>query len=299
MSNAAFLSAFVGIQLGFAALDVIERHRTADTRYGGERVRTGTVVFLFAIVLLFLAIQGVLMALAPRIETMMAAVRDWFAGQGGTPTDAAMGAGPMVVLCVVAFYLGGLFDYLVHRFFNHSRLFWWTHEYHHLPNQVFVALPGLIVRPFSVFSAIPTAFLTIVVAYALMAVLGWPLYELEPLRILVLLNTFVLTASHSCFLRRWWWPHEVLTRLGITTPMDHLVHHTVDRPGNYANLVTIWDRLLGTYRDPRDPDNRDRPLGLAYDQDFLGTITFSRLKLSPSLRRRFQVARYCNLDPDR
>lgn len=38
-------------------------------------------------------------------------------------------------------------------------------------------------------------------------------------------------------------------------------------------------------------------LGLGYDQDFLGAITAGRWKLSPAAQERFDVGRYCNLDP--
>ena len=46
------------------------------------------------------------------------------------------------------FYVAGLWDYLVHRWFSHSRWFWFTHEYHHLPRQVTILMPGILVRPF-------------------------------------------------------------------------------------------------------------------------------------------------------
>jgi hypothetical protein len=84
--------------------------------------------------------------------------------------------------------------------------------------------------------------------------------------------------------------------LALTTPQEHLLHHTVDLQGNYGNFTVVWDRLFGTYLDPMRSEYQDRPLGLAYDQDFVGTLTAGRLKLPGSLRARFEVDRFCNLD---
>ena len=74
--------------------------------------------------------------------------------------------------------------------------------------------------------------------------------------------------------------------LQITTPQEHLLHHSTDRPGNYGNLSTLWDRLFGTYQDPRAPQNQDRPLGLPYDRDFLGSLTFGLARFPEAWRRR-------------
>ena len=83
---------------------------------------------------------------------------------------------------------------------------------------------------------------------------------------------------------------------GLTTPQEHLLHHTVEMDGNYGNFTTVWDRVFGTYLDPMLERNRGRSLGLPYDQDFLGTLTFGRIKLSAAIRTRFQLARYCNIN---
>jgi sterol desaturase/sphingolipid hydroxylase (fatty acid hydroxylase superfamily) len=84
----------------------------------------------------------------------------------------------------------------------------------------------------------------------------------------------------------------------LTTPQEHLLHHTVDLQGNYGNFTVLWDRVFGTYLDPIRAEHRDRQLGLPYDQDFLGTLTVGRVKLPASLRKRFEVDRFCNLGRD-
>ena len=83
--------------------------------------------------------------------------------------------------------------------------------------------------------------------------------------------------------------------LALTTPQEHLLHHTIDVQGNYGNFTVLWDRVFRTYLDPTRSEHQNH-LGLAYDQDFVGTLTAGRVKLPTSLRRRFQVDRFCNLE---
>ncbi len=289
MNEAALVLVVGVIQAVFAALDGLERWQSRRSRYAGERLEARTVGFLTATLLVYLAIQVGLIRLAPTADALLG-----FAGGLFPAGGRELGAAGVALVALVAFYGGGLCDYLVHRFFNHSRWFWWTHEYHHLPTQVFVVMPGLAVRPFSVFTVVPTALVTVLLAAAVTAALGARL-DSTPLALVVGANAFVLTTSHSSFLRQWRWPHHLLRLAFITTPDEHLVHHTVDRPGNYGNLTTLWDRVFGTYRDPALPENQARELGLGYDQDFLGTLTFGRWKLPEAWRARVQLARYCTL----
>jgi sterol desaturase/sphingolipid hydroxylase (fatty acid hydroxylase superfamily) len=176
--NEGFLLAAIGtIQLTFATLDLAERVQSKGARHDHERVRPGTVAFLVSVTIAFVVIQGALMLLAPSAETLIAGVRRVMGDVAGSP--GALSPLAFVVITTVAFYGGGLADYLVHRFFNHSRPFWFTHEYHHLPKEVFVALPGLAVRPFSVFTVVPTAAVTVLLAQGTAALLGAPLSDLS------------------------------------------------------------------------------------------------------------------------
>jgi hypothetical protein len=83
--------------------------------------------------------------------------------------------------------------------------------------------------------------------------------------------------------------------LALTTPQEHLLHHTVDLQGNYGNFTVLWDRVFGTYLDPTKSEHQNHALGLPYDQDFVGTLTAGRVKLPAIVRRRFQLERFCNL----
>ena len=297
MSNTTFLAAFLGIPVVFVILDAADGFLTRRGRGDAESPRAEALLFLLVVFVVYGALQFGSAALVPSQDRLLVMVRAQVARVlGGFPSPEPIGGAWLVCFTVVTFYLAGLWDYALHRWFSHSRRFFFTHEYHHLPNQVAVTMPGMAVRPFAVVTSFPAAFATVVSAYALLAVLGLPLWDLAPLKILVLAHTFLLTATHSRFLRRWWWIHHGMKWLALTTPQEHLLHHTVDLEGNYGNFTVLWDRVFGTYLDPTLPGHQGHALGLGYDQDFLGAITMSKVKLPESVRRRFRLERYSNIE---
>jgi sterol desaturase/sphingolipid hydroxylase (fatty acid hydroxylase superfamily) len=277
------------VQALVLALDLVDRHLTRKRRYGGEPLRVLTALFLGLVLLIYFAVQYAGFALVPGGADLVSAL-----GQSSEPpTGSRLWA---LLMIVPVFYLSGLWDYLLHRFVSHSRWLWFTHEYHHLPSQVFVAMPGLAARPFAVVATFPVSVATVAVTEAMRVGLGLPGGDLESLKILLLIQVGLLTTSHSCCLRRWWWIHRILRTLALTTPHEHVLHHAVRLEGNYGNFTTLWDRVFGTYLDPTLAKHREPALGLAYDQDFLGALTARMIRLPESVRARFQVERYCNLE---
>lgn len=296
MSTQTFLVIFLSIPTIFVALDLLDRHLTRQSRYNGQIPRWETLIFLAAILALYGVLQFGGLALVPPLDHLAVDIRLYLSQLLKRPLTAQPMTGwQLLIISLLTFYLSGLWDYLIHRFFSHSRWFWFTHEYHHLPSQVFVAMPGLAVRPFAVVTTFPSALATVLSAYGLLLLAGLPLWDLTPLKTLVLLHALLLTASHSSFLRRWWGVHHLMKWLGLTTPQEHVLHHTVDLHGNYGNFVIVWDRLFGSYLDPTLEKHQGHAYGLAYDQDFLGAITMGKLKIPTQLRQRFQVERYCNI----
>lgn len=299
MSTGAFLAAFLAIPTVFVALDLVDhrRSRRDGEAFADEPPGWETLLFLLAVFVVYGAIQVVGTKLAPSAPELMAGIRLQAARLLHRPLDAApLGGGALAVVCIATFYLAGLWDYVLHRWFSHSKRFFFTHEYHHLPNHVTVTMPGMAVRPFAVVTSFPATFATVVSAYLLLVVLGLPLWDLAPLRILILVHALLLTTSHSSFMRRWWWVHHGMKWLALTTPQEHVLHHTVDLQGNYGNFTVLWDRVFRTYLDPTRSEHQGHALGLPYDQDFLGAITGGRIKLPRSVRRRFRLERYCNID---
>lgn len=270
------------------ALDLADRHVTRTRRYDGEPLRVRTAFFLGLVLLSYLALQYAGFALVPGAADLLTAL-------GRSPERAAQRAAWSALMIVPIFYLSGLWDYLVHRFVSHHRWLWFTHDYHHLPSQVFVAMPGLAARPFAVVATFPVTVATVAVTETVASALGFSGGD-EVLRVLLLIQVVLLTASHSCCLRRWWWLHRGLRTLALTTPHEHLLHHAAHLRGNYGNFTTLWDRVFGTYLDPTLAKHHAPALGLAYDQDFLGALTARTIRLPETIRSHFQVERYCNLE---
>ena len=295
MSDRAFLIALLAIFGTFVVLDALELRRGP---WRGKSDRPSGEAFGFLVIML--AIYGLIqvggLSLVPSTDKMMEAVRSTLASGLGRPVTAEPIRGVwLVMLSVLLFYVSGFWDYLLHRFFGHSRGFFFIHEYHHLPSQVNVIMPGLAMRPFVVVTAFPATVATVLSAYAMLLLSGLPLWDLSPLKVLLLIQAVLLCASHSCFMRRWWPIHHGMKWLALTTPQEHLLHHTVDLQGNYGNFTVLWDRVFGTYLDPTKSEHQNHALGLPYDQDFVGTLTAGRVKLPAIVRRRFQLERFCNL----
>ena len=293
------LVTFFAIQTLLFALDIGDRFCSTPSRNRRDQIRFATLGLLLLVTCVFSLVQYAGMALSPNVDELFAWMRTFLANTLERPhSDRPLQGVPLVVVGVLAYYVSGLWDYSVHRFVSHSRFLWFTHEYHHLPNQVFVAMPGIFVRPFAAFPALVTSLATGLSIYGLFVLLQLPLWDLAGLFPVALLIGIVLTASHSSFLRRWKVVHYAMRCFYLTTPQEHLLHHTVEMDGNYGNFTTVWDRVFGTYLDPLGTQYASRSLGLPYDQDFLGTLTFGRLKLPPTVRARCQVSRYCNVkDP--
>lgn len=294
MTVGAFVGATLAVQALFLVLDLADRHATRGARYQGERLRASSFAFLLVVIGAFLAIQVAGFALVPRVDGLV----DWVRGHVGTESAPVPPPNGWRLALVGAglFYLAGFVDYAWHRWFSHHRWFWFTHESHHLPTQVFVGMPGLGVRPFAVLTVVPLVAFTAALTYGALRLAGRPMWDWTVFQLPLLLSSTLLVTSHSSFMRRGWWAHRILRLLTLTTPHEHVLHHTTDLQGNYGNFTTIWDRVFGTYLDPRLPAHQNKRYGLAYDQDFLGAVTAGAVKLPRSWRRRFQLDRYLNIE---
>lgn len=277
-------------------LDLYDLRRNATSSASAPGLGLPAVCFLAGVAAIYCALEAAAGWLAPDAETILdtsqLVLADWFrAEQGGKPS-ATVAWG----LAVVLFYTAGFWDYLVHRVFSHSRWFWFTHEYHHLPRRVCLLMPGILGRPFAALPSVLTIGATAVTAHATMFALGLPRWDLRGMLPVLLAIAVILTASHSSFLRRLPGVHRCLRWVCITTPQEHLLHHSADCAGNYGNFTSLWDRVFGTYLDPAGMNLDTVRLGLNYDQDFLGALTWGRLKLPKAWRHRFQLSHSCSTD---
>jgi len=70
---------------------------------------------------------------------------------------------------------------------------------------------------------------------------------------------YILLSLTLVFYGQWWCHTTLIGKLGplekiLNTPSSHRVHHSPDPAichHNYAGVLIIWDRLLGTYRPER------------------------------------------------
>ena len=295
MSNAkTFFWLFAYVQLGFISVDLCEHWysmRCAGTR-GSLNKNLGLICGVATACIAYFGIQLALASTVPTLDKLTVLASRF------VPTSSAKPRGVWVVpIFLTAFVTGTFFDYLVHRFLLHGRL-WRLQENQHLPSVVSNVMPGIVARPFVVVPNFLINVCSCAGIFGFLELLGRPeliatfIYVLPGL---LLSFAFVASASHSIFLRRFGWINRVLHLLLIISPREHLLHHAATLKGNYGNFTPVWDRLFGTYISPNDAG--DCTLGLDYDQDFLGAITAGRVKLSKRLRARFQVGRVCRLDP--
>ena len=75
-------------------------------------------------------------------------------------------------------------------------------------------------------------------------------------------------------------------RLFIVTPAFHNVHHSAARretDSNFGQLLTVWDRMFGTYQRSTPEQDAARVIGLEYLRDNR-SARLDRVLLAPFLR---------------
>jgi sterol desaturase/sphingolipid hydroxylase (fatty acid hydroxylase superfamily) len=296
VSPATLFGVLAGGQLALVALDLLDSHRHPGEIPGAGRLQPRTAAFLAGTILVYGALQYAGLALAPTGAELLASTQGLLAPVDATRRPVPLSPWLATLVGICAFYAAGFWDYVVHRYVNHDPRLWFTHEYHHLPTRVTTYMPGICVRPLAVVAVLPATAATVLTVCLALATVGLAGAELTGvLQAVVLAQVTLLGTSHSSYLRRHAWMHRLLRPLGLTTPQEHWLHHAPDLHGNFGNFTTLWDRVFGTYLDPLDPAHRRSRAGLGYDQDFLGTLTFGRVKLSARQREYFGLQRYCYL----
>lgn len=298
MSKELFLILSLSAQFIFLTADLVERWTTRKSRHNQQPLKITSLLFLSVVIFVYGIIQFGGLTLIPKTERLIQFIQSVLTVPSFfPPLDKGLSVGQWILLGVISFYVAGFWDYVVHRYLSHSRPLWFTHEYHHLPSELCLGLPGLCVRPFVVVAVLPSTLGTLITMCLGLKLVGLGGLVFMPMvYVVILVQTMVLLATHSSFFLQFPWIHHIVKYTMITTPQEHELHHTVDLKGNYGNFTVLWDRLFGTYLDPMKVENQGHPLGLSYDQDFLGAITMGKLKIPADLRERFQVGRYCNID---
>ena len=147
---------------------------------------------------------------------------------------------PFAAELLLTFLLLDLWRYWEHRLFHQVPLLWRLHLVHHSDTHIDVTTSE---------RHHPLEFLLgTVVLMALVSVLGLPA---PALGLYLLAATVVALYSHAN-LRLPASLDRQLSRFIVTAPV-HAVHHSdlqAQTDSNYGSVLTLWDRLFGTYVDP-------------------------------------------------
>jgi exosortase len=149
---------------------------------------------------------------------------------------------PFAIEVLLTFLVLDLWRYWEHRFFHRIPWLWRVHLVHHSDTQIDVTTSE---RHHPLEYILGT-----VVMMALIAVLELPAAAVG---VYLLAATVVALYSHAN-LRLEPSLDRLLRRL-VVTPSQHAVHHSDLQPetdSNYGSVLTVWDRLFGTYVDPQD-----------------------------------------------
>jgi sterol desaturase/sphingolipid hydroxylase (fatty acid hydroxylase superfamily) len=167
--------------------------------------------------------------------------------------------GTVIISFLVLDFFGG---WLVHITQHRVYMLWKFHVVHHADNNVDVTT-GLRHHP--VESALRGLFF-----FAGILVSGAPMYAVMIFQTLLVLSTAFTHANIS--LPRWL---DVPMSYVFVSPNMHKVHHHWQQPytdSNYGAVLSIWDRLLGTYKKLDASEIRyglDRYYPNEKDEDFL------------------------------
>ncbi|MGL3822689.1 sterol desaturase family protein [Sphingopyxis sp. R3-92] len=215
--------------LFFCALALLTKRGAraiSDARRAAGEWRTNLLIFLFD-TLVVLPYVGLPSA--------------WVAAQFGAPaalTGFWFGA-PVLLTCVAAIIAGDYIGYWRHRL-EHSPLFWRFHATHHSDREM---------NWFSLNRMHPgNRLMTVTIDMTLLGFLGFPLWAM-------VLNGIVRTSWGYFIHADLPWTLGLAGRLFIS-PSAHRWHHVRDQAmagKNFATVLTLWDRMHGTYQPSFKP----------------------------------------------
>jgi exosortase len=168
------------------------------------------------------------------------------------PNGFVSGLGmPLLVEAGLLFLFLDHWHYWQHRVFHEVPLLWRVHRVHHSDTAVDIST-SVRHHPFETMIATLVPFL-------LLFALGFSVQAFG-LYLLVVTASSILTHANISL------PESLDRRLRscVVTPDVHAIHHSsepIETNSNYGAVLTIWDRLFGTYRAPAGGPAR---LGLEY-----------------------------------
>ncbi|MFP5387125.1 MAG: sterol desaturase family protein [Bacteriovoracia bacterium] len=146
---------------------------------------------------------------------------------------------PLLLKLFLAHLISDFMLYWLHRGMHKWGFLWRTHQYHHSPEALYW------------FSGFRTSFMHAFLYAFPQVLVGFYLFQFTALEIGlgfafgVLSNLF----THSNLKVPVWLPLHLI----VVTPDFHHPHHSQmgTQNKNFGNVFTLWDRLFGTYVDPK------------------------------------------------
>jgi sterol desaturase/sphingolipid hydroxylase (fatty acid hydroxylase superfamily) len=188
------------------------------------------------------------LALFLPLSTVLAA--EWAARSGVGLMNVAPPPLPVAMVATVA--LRSLAGYLVHRASHRLPWLWRVHRVHHADTSLDLST-GLRNHPLELAFVVPWV-AAVTIAFGLHAPTLF-VYEAAALG-------FALWDHANLDLPPWL---DRLLRVALVTPAMHHVHHSAKRAetdSNYGDMISLWDRLFGTYRALRPDELRAMRIGL-------------------------------------
>jgi exosortase len=173
-------------------------------------------------------------------------------GFAADQSSGLLGRTPVAAQVLITAFFLDLWRYWEHRLFHHAELLWRLHLVHHTDTEIDVTTTERH-HPFEFLLSTATLAM-LVFAFGVPAV---------AIGAYLIVATLVSLWSHSN-LRV---PRSIdqLLRCVIVTPRVHALHHSdikTETNSNYGSVLTLWDRVFGTYVDP--DDRRTHRYGLEY-----------------------------------
>lgn len=159
---------------------------------------------------------------------------------------------PVWLEILTGFLLMDLGRYLFHYTFHRISLLWRFHRIHHADLDYDYSI-GFRFHPVE-------GLMTPIAMFGVIALTGAPPIAVMIGEVMQAVSGIIVHANA----RTWGWI-ERWVRLALVTPDMHRVHHSLDygeHNSNYGTVLSIWDRLFGTYRSAPAAGHQGMTIGL-------------------------------------
>lgn len=171
---------------------------------------------------------------------------------------------PTAVVIFSVIFIGDFIGYWRHRL-EHSRLLWSSHAIHHSDDR----MTWLTLERFHPINRITT----FAIDSTVLILLGFPVYAIIVNRLVRHYYGYFIHANLN-------WRMGILDKIFVS-PIMHRWHHSSEYKAyntNYATVFSLFDRLFGTYRVPKESNI---PLGV---KEYMGEGLFGQLSYPFKIR---------------